>query len=145
MLFTGLPPQCKYYSFINYILFTQEKENKDYTGEKAYFRVGNQDIGLYHPVFGSIGSSIHAGNVKSTDGSPYGSQAVIVISANQTVTDTVLAQLKASGFSEDVINVMTIPAETYRMGLERGRTPLPSWAESPSRKARRTMMPTLQI
>lgn len=121
VLFTGLPPQCKYYSFINYILFTQEKELKDYTGEKAYFRVGNQDIGLYHPVFGSIGSSIHAGNVKSTDGSPYGSQAVIVISANQTVTDTVLAQLKASGFSEDVINVMTIPAETYRMGLEKGK------------------------
>ena len=31
VLFTGLPPQCKYYSFINYILFSQEIELKDYT------------------------------------------------------------------------------------------------------------------
>lgn len=121
VLFTKLPPQCKYYSFINYILFTQEKENKDYSREISYFRTGNEDIGLYHPIFGSIGSSVNAESVKSTGDSPYDTQAVIVISANQTVTATVVEQLKASGFAEDVINVMTIPAETYRMGLEKGK------------------------
>lgn len=121
VLFTQLPPECKYYSFINYIMFTQEKENKDYSAEKNYFRAGNEEIGYYHPIFGSIGSSINANNVKSTGDSAYGTDAVVVISANQTVTESVTQQLLAAGFSEDVINVMTIPENTYRMGLEKGK------------------------
>lgn len=121
VLFTELPPECKYYSFINYIMFTEEKENKDYSKEKGYFRVGNEETGYYHPVFGSIGSSVNSGNVKSTGDSAYGTNAVIVVSANQSVTDSVIEQLKEAGFSEDVINVMTIPEQTYRMGLEQGK------------------------
>ena len=99
VLFTELPPECKYYSFINYIMFTEEKENKDYSKEKGYFRVGNEETGYYHPVFGSIGSSVNSGNVKSTGDSAYGTNAVIVVSANQSVTDSVIEQLKEAGFS----------------------------------------------
>lgn len=121
VLFTELPPECKYYSFINYIMFTEEKENKDYSKEKGYFRVGNEVTGYYHPVFGSIGSSVNSGNVKSTGESAFGTNAVIVVSANQSVTDSVIGQLKKAGFSEDVINVMTIPEQTYRMGLDQGK------------------------
>lgn len=121
VLFTELPPECKYYSFINYIMFTEEKENKDYSKEKGYFRVGNEVTGYYHPVFGSIGSSVNAGNVKSTGESAYGTNAVIVVSANQSVTDSVIKGLKEACFPEDIVNVMTIPEQTYRMGLERGK------------------------
>lgn len=120
VLFTQLPPECKYYSFINYIMFTAEKENKDYSKEKGYFRVGNEGTGYYHPVFGSIGSSVNAEKIKCTGDSAYGTNAVIVVSANQRVTESVIGQLKEAGFSEDVINVMTIPEQTYRMGLEQG-------------------------
>lgn len=121
VLFTELPPECKYYSFINYALFTEEKENKDYSKEKGFFRIGNDETGYYHPIFGSIGSSINSKNVKSTGDSTYGTNSVIVISANQTVTDSVVKQLCESGFSEDTINIMTIPENTYRMGLEKGK------------------------
>lgn len=121
VLFTELPPECKYYSFINYSLFTEEKENKDYSKEKGFFRIGNDETGYYHPIFGSIGSSINSKNVKSTGDSTYGTNSVIVISANQTVTDSVVNQLCESGFSEDTINIMTIPENTYRMGLEKGK------------------------
>ena len=121
VLFTELPPECKYYSFINYALFTEEKENKDYSKEKGFFRIGNDETGYYHPIFGSIGSSINSKNVKSTGDSTYGTNSVIVISANQTVTDSVVNQLRESGFSEDTINIMTIPENTYRMGLEKGK------------------------
>lgn len=121
VLFTELPPECKYYSFINYALFTEEKENKDYSKEKGFFRIGNDETGYYHPIFGSIGSSINSKNVKSTGDSIYGTNSVIVISANQTVTDSVVNQLCESGFSEDTINIMTIPENTYRMGLEKGK------------------------
>ena len=63
VLYTELPPECKYYSFINYIMFTEEKEGKNYKNEKGYFQVGNEDVGFYHPIFGSIGTSVSDGRV----------------------------------------------------------------------------------
>ena len=60
-------------------------------------------------------------NIKHSGDSEFGNTAVMVISANQTVTDQVTEQLKASGFDENMINVMPIPAETYHMGLEKVR------------------------
>ena len=59
-------------------------------------------------------------NIRHSGDSAFGSTAVIVISANQTVTGQVTEQLHASGFDDSMINVMQIPAETYRMGLEKG-------------------------
>lgn len=59
-------------------------------------------------------------NIKHSGDSAFGSTAVIVVSANQTVADQVTAQLVAAGYSEDVINVMPLPENTYRMGLEQG-------------------------
>lgn len=109
VLITQLSPECKYYSFINYVMFTQQKEGKDYTNEKAFFSAGNEETGLYHPIFGSIGDSVNMVNIKHDGDSAYGSQAVIVISANQTVTEKVTAQLTAAGYDESMINVMPIP------------------------------------
>ena len=120
VLITQLSPECKYYSFINYVMFTQQKEGKDYTNEKAFFSAGNEETGLYHPIFGSIGDSVNMVNIKHDGDSAYGSQAVIVISANQTVTEKVTAQLTAAGYDESMINVMPIPADTYNMGLQKG-------------------------
>lgn len=120
VLLTNLPPECKYYSFINYIMFTEEKEGKDYTNESGYFSVGDETTGKYHPIFGSIGDPLNMMNIKHDGDSEYDSSAVIVISANQTVTDKVTEQLNAAGYDDSVINVMTIPADTYRMGLEKG-------------------------
>jgi len=121
VLYTELPPECKYYSFINYIMFTEQKEGKVYKNEKGYFQLGNDEVGIYHPIFGSIGSSVCDGRVNCDGESVYGSKAIIVVSANKTVTAQVVEQLKASGFSEDMINIMTIPENTYKMGLEKGK------------------------
>lgn len=120
VLITHLPPECKYYSFINYIMFTEQKTGKDYTNEKAFFSAGNEETGLYHPIFGSIGDSVNMVNIKHNGDSAYGSEAVIVISSNQSVTDKVTAQLTAAGYDESMINVMPIPADTYNMGLQKG-------------------------
>ena len=121
VLYTELPPECKYFSFINYIMFTEEKEGKNYSGEKGYFRVGNEETGFYHSIFGSIGTSVCDGRVKCDGDSVYGSKAVILISANKTVTKQVIEHLTEAGISENMINVMTIPEKTYRMGLEKGK------------------------
>ncbi len=120
ILITSLPPRCKYYSFINYIMFTQQKPDKDYTREKGFFSVGNEEIGLYHPIFGSIGDSVNFLNIRTRDGENFASRAVMVISSNQTVTADVLPVLEKAGYPQSKVNLMTIPAGTYRMGLEKG-------------------------
>lgn len=120
VLVTPLPSESTYYSFVNYIMFTEQKEGKDYTNEAGFFSAGDETTGLYHPIFGSIGEPVNLLNIKHSGDSEFGSTAVIVISANQTVTDQVTEQLHASGFDDNMINIMPIPAETYRMGLEKG-------------------------
>lgn len=120
MLITPLPPECKYYSFINYIMFTEQKEGKDYSNEKSFFTVGDETTGIYHPIFGSIGEPVNLLNIKHDGDSVYDSNAVIVISANRTVEEKVIAQLQEAGYDSSMINSMPIPAETYQLGLEKG-------------------------
>ena len=120
VLITQLPPECKYYSFINYVMFTEKKPGKDYSREKGYFQVGNEEVGFYHPIFGSIGSSVNFRNIKTDGRSAFGTNAVIVISANQSVTKKVVNSLNYAGYSDEMINLMTIPEKTYKMGLEKG-------------------------
>ena len=120
VLITPLPQECKYYSFINYIMFTEDKPGKIYQGKPGMFSVGNEDSGLYHPIFGSIGNSLNMTNIRHSGDSEYGTETVIVISANGTVAEQVIENLQAAGFGEEMINVMPIPAEIYRMGLEKG-------------------------
>lgn len=120
VLVTPLPSESIYYSFVNYIMFTQQKEGKDYTNQAGFFSAGDETTGLYHPIFGSIGEPVNMLNIKHSGDSVFGTTAVIVISANQAVTDQVTQQLHASGFDDSMINIMPIPAETYRMGLNKG-------------------------
>ena len=120
VLITSLPPECKYYSFANYIMFTQQKEGKDYTNEKGFFSVGDEITGLYHPIFGSIGDPVNMMNIRHDGDIKFDTTAVIVISSNQTVTDRVTAQLYAAGYDDSMINIMPIPANTYKMGLDKG-------------------------
>ena len=75
---------------------------------------------MYHPIFGSIGNSLNMTNIRHSGDSEYGTETVIVISANGTVAEQVIENLQAAGFGEEMINVMPIPAEIYRMGLEKG-------------------------
>lgn len=120
VLVTPLPSECAYYSFINYIMFTEQKPGKDYSNEMNFFSVGDETTGLYHPIFGSIGSPLNMQTIKHSGDSEFDSTAVLIISANQTVTEQIESALTQSGFSEDMINVMPIPEETYHMGLEKG-------------------------
>lgn len=120
VLITPLPPQCKYYSFTNYLMFTEVKDGKDYSAEKSFFTTGDETTGIYHPIFGSIGDPLNMQRIQHDGDSPYGSTAAIVISANQTVTDTVITQLHEAGYDDSMINVMEIPEMTYKMGLEKG-------------------------
>lgn len=120
VLITQLPGKCKYYSFINYIMFTEDKPGKDYSKTPGMFSVGDEVSGIYHPIFGSIGNSVNMTNIKHSGDSVYGTQAVIVIGANETVNNMVVRDLVDAGYGKDMINVMPIPVDTYKMGLEKG-------------------------
>ncbi|MCR5233094.1 MAG: hypothetical protein K6E53_04215 [Lachnospiraceae bacterium] len=120
VLITPLPEECKYYSFINYVMFTADKPGKNYEGLPGMFSVGNDETGIYHPIFGSIGNSLNMTSIKHSGDSEYGTEAVIVIGANKKVTDMVVKDLEAAGYDSGMINVMPIPSGTYHMGLEKG-------------------------
>ncbi len=121
VIVTRLPDVCKYWSFIAYNMFDRQMEGKDYTNEKAYFGFGNDESGYYHSVFASIGWPVNMMNVRHDGESSFGTQAVIVLCANRTVRDSISACLTAAGYPEGMVNVMEIPADIYRMGLERGK------------------------
>ena len=53
-------------------MFTEEKPGKDYSSEKGYFQVGNEEVGFYHPTFVSIGSSVNFKNIKTDGQSAFG-------------------------------------------------------------------------
>ncbi len=120
VLITPLPGECKYYSFINYIMFTEHKPGKNYEGVKGMFTVGNENTGLYHPIFGSIGNSVNMTNINHSGDSIFDTTAVIVIGANQESVNTVVKALNQAGYDDSMINIMPIPAETYKMGLQKG-------------------------
>ena len=120
VLITPLPGACKYYSFINYLMFTAQKPGKVYEGRKAFFSVGDEESGLYCPIFGSIGNSVNILNIRHTGDSIFDTQAVIVIGANRDAVDRVVKHLQAAGYDEGAINIMPIPAGTYNMGLQKG-------------------------
>ena len=120
VLITPLPGECKYYSFINYIMFAADKPGKNYKGVAGMFSVGNESTGLYHPIFGSIGNSLNMTNIRHSGDRIFDSTTVIVIGANQDSVDQVVTDLTAAGYDESMINVMPIPAGTYKMGLQKG-------------------------
>ncbi|MCR5138323.1 MAG: hypothetical protein K6C12_14750 [Oscillospiraceae bacterium] len=120
VLVTPLPCECKYYSFINYIMFTEDKPGKNYQGVPGMFSVGNESTGLYHPIFGSIGSTVNFTNIRHSGDSVFDTEAVIVIGANQDSVAAVVEDLHSAGYDDGMINVMPIPSGTYRMGLQKG-------------------------
>ena len=120
VLITPLPGTCKYYSFINYIMFTEDKPGKDYSDIAGMFSVGNEESGLYHPIFGSIGNSVNMTSIRHSGDDIFDTEAVIVIGANRDTVSKVTAALNRAGYDDSMINIMPIPAGTYKMGLQKG-------------------------
>ena len=118
---TKLPGACKYWSFIAYQMFTAQQEGKDYSNQKGFFGIGNEESGLYHTIFGSIGEPVNMLNARHDGDSPFGTMAVIVLCANRRTGDRVTAALNGAGYPESMVNIMEIPAGIYRMGLEKGK------------------------
>ena len=121
VVITKLPDPCKYWSFIVYDMFSAVMEGKDYSTTQGFFKVGNERSGDYHTIVASVGSPVNLLNAKHDGDSPFGTETVIVICANSTVRDAVLAQLGEAGYPESMVNVMEIPSGVYRVGLEKGR------------------------
>lgn len=121
VVITKLPDKCKYWSFIAYDMFVAQQEGKDYSNQKGFFGIGDEETGLYHTIFGSIGEPVDMLNARHDGDSAFGTTAVLVMCANTKVRDEIIKNLEASGFPESMVNVMEIPTDVYRMGLERGK------------------------
>lgn len=116
-----LPPECKYYSFINYIFFSEIKSGKDYSKEKGFFQIGTEETGFYHPIFGSLGAPINPVNIKSQGGEKYGAKFAIIVTGDKNTFTKTKNALISAGIAENIINESPLPAATLNMGLEKGK------------------------
>ncbi len=123
-----LPPESRYFSFVNYIFGSEVLPGKDYSAEKGFFEIkGPDDVGNYHPIFGSLGSPLNNFNISSeatpnhVEGSPYGSKFVMIVTGDEVTNEEALSALKEAGYSEDIINESPLPAQALSMGLEKGK------------------------
>ena len=83
--------------------------------------MNHEETGLYHTIFGSIVAPVNMLNARHDGESAFGTNTVIVLCANSEVRDRILESLEQAGYPESMVNVMEIPADVYRMGLERGK------------------------
>ena len=114
-----LPPECKYFSLINYVFASAVKPGKTY-GERSFFQYGSAEAGVYHPVFASMGEPVNMNNIRHSGASCFGGQFAYIASGNQDTTEAVRAALIEAGYDESMINVAPFYADTLRMGLEKG-------------------------
>ena len=129
-----MPPECVYFSLINYVLLSAVAPDKDYANSKGFFQVsGPEDVGDYHPVFGSLGMPCNqfrmateatpgGGYDPASDGkAAFGARFVYVMTGDTATLATVTDALEAAGFGEGIVNTALLPATELAMGLERGK------------------------
>ena len=115
-----LPPECKYFSLINYVFASQVKPGKEYT-ERSFFQYGSVESGAYHPVFASLGEPVNMNNIRYAGGETcFGGQFAYIASGNQDTAQAVRDALIQAGYDEHMINIAPFYADTLRMGLEKG-------------------------
>ncbi len=112
-----LPPECKYYSFINYVFASPLKSDKTYT-ERSFFQFGSEETGFYHPIFASMGEPVNMLNIKHSGDSVFGSKFIYIAAGDKDVFAKVKAELIANGFDENIINEAPFPATSINMGLD---------------------------
>ena len=115
-----LPPECKYFSLINYVFSSAVKPGKTY-GERSFFQYGSAEAGVYHPVFASMGEPVNMNNIRYAGGETcFGGQFAYIASGNQDTAESIRAALIEAGYDESMINIAPFYADTLRMGLEKG-------------------------
>ena len=119
VLIGKLPPECKYFSLINYVFASQVKPGKEYT-ERSFFKYGSAEAGVYHPIFASIGEPVNMNNIRYAGAdSCFGGEFAYIATGNQATAEAARSALIAAGFDEKMINVAPFYADTMRMGLEK--------------------------
>jgi hypothetical protein len=117
------PPGCTYFSYIFYICLTENKPGKDYSN---VFVTGNDTVGHYHRIFGSLQDPINNFNIRTENnqngsGNVFDSSTILVVSADKNTSGKVKAALVRAGFDPSIINESVIPSGVVRMGLEKGK------------------------
>lgn len=139
-----MPPECAYFSLVNYLLLASVLPGKDYTNARSFFQIdGAEGVGSYHPIFGSLGMPANQfsmateatpgqagawGATRSAveglcEGAPsaFGARFVYVMTGDEATFATVEGALEAAGFGAGLVNWAPLPAQTLNMGLEGGR------------------------
>lgn len=121
------PPQARYFSFRSYLGFVQNKPEKDYSN---VFTSGNENTGVYHRVYASLGDPLNHlsmwtdGTPKGATGSAFNSSTILITTADKCVNMQIRDALSVAGYSSDIMNDDNIPMDLVNMGLEKGKDTL---------------------
>lgn len=117
------PPAC-YFSFRSYLGFVENKPEKDYS---EYITTGNDNTGLYHLIFASLGDALNNFSIqtdntsKEAHGNPFNSSTIIISTADRNVNKKIHDALGTAGYSPNIMNDDIIPMGLVNMGLEEGK------------------------
>lgn len=106
VVFVGrTPPECRYFSYDNYIM------HRTYGNEKRW-------------LFANIADTVNNLAIK-TEGTPNGSSGnsfnqttVIIITADKGIDQRIRAAAQSAGYSDSIINTQVLPSTILNMGLE---------------------------
>lgn len=118
------PPPAYYFSFRSYRCLVENKPEKDYSD---YITIGNDDTGLYHMIFASLGDTLSNADIwtdntpQGSVGYPFDSSTIIISSADKSVNQQIRDALGDSGYSWKIMNDDNIPMKLVNMGLEKGK------------------------
>jgi hypothetical protein len=118
------PPPALYYCMRSYVGFIENKPEKDYS---EYITAGNDNTGLYHMIFASLGDQLNSFNIWTDDtpngapGKPFDNSTVIISTASQNINQQIRDALTSVGYNKDIMNDDNIPMNLVNMGLEKGK------------------------
>lgn len=116
------PPSAYYFSYRSYLGLVENQPGKEYS--TVY---GNDEIGLYHLLFASLGDQINNFNIwtentpKGDVGDPFNSDTIIISTIDKVINEQVRDALGVAGYSSETMNNDNIPLDLVNIGLDKGK------------------------
>jgi hypothetical protein len=106
VVFVGrTPPECRYFSYDNYIM---------------HRTIGNEKIWLFSNIADTVNNLVikTEGTPNGSSGNPFNQTTVMIITADKGIDQRIRAAAQSAGYSDNIINTQVLPSTILNMGLE---------------------------
>ncbi|KKG17278.1 hypothetical protein [Methanosarcina sp. 2.H.T.1A.15] len=106
VVFVGrTPPECRYFSYDNYIM---------------HRTIGDEKRWIFANIADTVNNLVirTEGTQNGSDGNPFNQTTIIIITADKSIDERIRAAAQSTGYSDDIINTQVLPSVMLNMGLE---------------------------